>query len=219
VIASGGYYVYRLNTDTTFVSIFEPSIIFAEKRQPIDITDRSVVYIMNIFSALSSSSSLPLGIVVDFYLTDSPISDTPVVPRHVRSTEFLKSIRAEVSDNFLTSLTASYMVGIYTLDSGNIPFIILKTSSYNYAFSGMLDWEKTMTSDLSPFFVIQKKDTLLSPDIFIDAIIQNMDVRMLRTSTGNIDLLYSFVNPSTIVITSDPRVLVELAKRVQAKTL
>jgi len=219
VIASGSYYFYKLNTTPTSTYTFEPSILFTEKKLGIDVTTLNGFSLLGTLNNARSSAAFSLGIIVDLYLTrGSTTSKEQTTPTHLSSIGFLSRIQAHVSDDFLRSLTSKYMVGIYTTGNGNIPFIVLKTNSYNYAFSGMLLWEKKMLVDLSPFFpqYIPKNSTLATPT-FSDAVIENMDVREMRSATGSLLLLYSFVNQNTIVITTDPRVLIEISNRIRTK--
>lgn len=56
-------------------------------------------------------------------------------------------ISVHAPDSLSRSLATSTAIGIYSSDTAE-PFIVLKTTSYEGAFSGMLGWEDFMSDDL-----------------------------------------------------------------------
>ncbi len=112
------------------------------------------------------------------------------------------------------SFEKDYMFGLY-VSAQNEPFLILKTNSYETAFSGMLSWEDTIIDELGPLFI---KDTTLLAETdkkgsFKDRIIKNKDARIIKDVNGNTVLLYSFLDKETILITTQEEVFVEIFGR------
>ncbi len=100
------------------------------------------------------------------------------------------------------SFENDYMLGVYSFDV-NAPFIILTTTDYATSYSGMLKWEPDMLSDLGSAFGITSTTT----SAFIDASVQNKDLRELKNEQGQVVLLYSFIDKNTLVITTRESIL------------
>jgi hypothetical protein len=94
--------------------------------------------------------------------------------------------------------------------------------SYEQGYAGMLAWEKTIQQDLSPLFNYSPIRTNSSqaqtaPQIlsgsFADSIVHNHDTRVLTNSAGTIVFLWTFVNRTTILITTNPGTVDEVLSR------
>lgn len=216
VIAAGGYYAYRLNAGTPSTYELNPGLLFTEGRERIEIGDISTQKTNALFAALRGSSYFSLGALTEFYITQTPppqsIGET-ATPVHLDASEFLKRLAARVPDSFLQTLGAAYMVGVYTTDDGNMPFMVFTTSSYSYAFNGLLEWEAYMAHDLRYSFVSPNEKPRSSG--FVDEVYDNIDVRVLYNALDKPMLMYGFVDRSTFVITTDKRTLLEVISRAR----
>ncbi len=108
----------------------------------------------------------------------------------------------DIPESLLRSLTNEYMIGVFT-GSGKSPFMILKSTSFPITFAGMLEWESEMADDLLPLIQVAHGEEMIlgtSTRSFQDSVIVNVDVRVVRDSTGNIILGYAFPNKETVVI-------------------
>lgn len=102
---------------------------------------------------------------------------------------------------------------------GNEPFMVMRITSFDIAFAGMLEWEQTMSADLSPLYgtpVIESFDPSARTDsqarsaFFKDIIASNKNARLLFDEKGNDRLIYSFVDQHTIVITTNRTALEQI---------
>lgn len=127
---------------------------------------------------------------------------------------------AHVPARLLRSLSDDYMVGAYAYDVPG-PFIIIRDTFYQNAFSGMLDWEKDMAADLLPLIrVAHESDTVAPSGVFEDSVISNIDVRALRDASGDVVLAYAFPDKDTIVIaTSENTLKYVLDRLLQVRTI
>lgn len=220
VIAAGGYYAYQLNTSTPTTHQLDPGILFTESREPIDISGRNSQAVLTFFSNIRRTSSFALGAITELYLTKTPeaqsLTERPT-PLHIPPDELLTTIEARVPSSFLGTLEPEYMLGIYATDDGNMPFLVFTTSSYSYAFSGLLAWEAYMFENLRPFFV--SIDATPQTGGFVDTVYDNIDARVLYDTTGKVLLVYGFVDRSTFVITTSQRALVEVMSRIRVNHL
>lgn len=121
-------------------------------------------------------------------------------------------------DRLLRSLNPTYMLGVYSYDTQS-PFMILKNTFFQNAFSGMLEWEKTMRDDLVSLVQVSHPAEVSGNVVsgsFEDALISNIDVRLLKNETGEVILAYAFANKDTIVITTDTRALKFILEKILA---
>ncbi len=98
----------------------------------------------------------------------------------------------------LTRNINDYIFGYSLNASTSVPFLILKTDTYEQIFASMLTWEATIPKQFSSLF--GPIDEFAS---FTDVTIHNRDSRVI-TSQGKTQLLYSFIDSNTLVITKDP---------------
>jgi len=146
---------------------------------------------------------------------------------------FLEILGTSIDAAFLRSIEDEFMLGIHQ-ENGPHFFLIIKTSFFENAFAGMLRWEKQLPNEL-PFLVrniIEEKvdtfatssdetSTTTGPVVtapvvldFEDMVISNKDVRARMASDGAYDILYSFADPETLVITDNPMTLRAVFERL-----
>jgi hypothetical protein len=94
-------------------------------------------------------------------------------------------------------------------------------SSYERAFAAMLEWERTINTDLSPIFAPVPMQTISQSGVvveraFEDSIIRNFDVRMLKDESGNVQLYYSFPTRDILIIAESPYSFPEILARLRA---
>jgi|SRR3989344_6034718 len=176
----------------------------------------------NIINALQKEkqeTSIPLGYVIQFFLTTEDktksfvIEDEPDYKLLITTESFFDGIESKIPNSLIRNLEQEFIIG-YHSSLGNNPFLILKVKSYNNVFAGMLEWEKTMYRDLSPVFVKDDSKISLDNNPFQDIVVSNRDVRAILNSSGKIEFAYSFPNPETLIITNNETTLQELYRRV-----
>ncbi|MDP2650346.1 MAG: hypothetical protein Q8P16_02160 [bacterium] len=220
VLLFGVYYAYQWQDAGSAGQELPPSMIFTEARERVDITGRRGRQVVQMLALARSNALLSLGSMLDLYLMSQvDTTEGTRVLAHLSAAEFLRTIEASVPETFLQTLGEDYMVGLHIIDE-NVPFILLSTNSYGYAFSGMLAWEPRMEEDLAPF--MSPRGGPATPvtagfgrNEFTDTVVENIDVRILRDANGETRLLYAFDGRDTIIITTNLRSLVELANRIR----
>ncbi|MCA9366090.1 hypothetical protein KC722_00765 [Candidatus Kaiserbacteria bacterium] len=126
--------------------------------------------------------------------------------------ELLSLLEPHAPSGFLRNITAMDM-GLYGQET---PFIIMKVTSFDTALSGMLEWEQSMSADLSPLFgspvtgtfsADARTNTQTVAPHFVDTVVNNMDVRLLRDVFNKERIIYSFIDQQTILLTTTPEAL------------
>ncbi len=135
-------------------------------------------------------------------------------------TEFMNALGAHPPSDLLRALSDTYFLGVHTVDK-NAPVLVVPVTSYDHAFSGMLDWEQSINSDLSPFFAPLSnltigKDGIPTQRSFSDLVMRNYDVRALKDDNGQVQLYYSFPTRNVLIIAESPYTFTEIITRLQA---
>lgn len=171
--------------------------LFTAQLQADVILDQSHATTMS--TLLSAVNSTPGSLYL--YLTLD--GGQTVVPPH----DVMNFLAPQAPGAFTRSVTN---VSFGSLD--NRPFIILRVNNFDNAFSGMLAWEQTMSSDLAPLFgpaVAESLDAQARTSsqtrgaFFKDVVANNLSSRVLVNERGEDRILYTFLDRQTVVITTD----------------
>ena len=207
------YFVFNLSVPNLKIPLSETTVrSFLPVTTQISIpfsTDRAVL-LRSIQNAINNA---PVG-VTHIYPTQSETTTVggSTLETPVNTASIFQVIDARAPSPFIRSLLPDVMFGAITV-SQNEPFVILKSNVFDVAFAGMIDWEPFIISDLAPLFgqnVVSSYDensrTLEGTfkAHFVDTIIVNRNVRILRDETGKDRLIYQFINKETILITTTP---------------
>lgn len=115
------------------------------------------------------------------------------------SEDFLTQLGTQAPGNLVRALDPLFMFGAY----GKSAFIIIRLTSFENAFAGMLGWEKNLNRDLGPVFATAElARSLPLESVFTDLIDRNKDIRVLMFN-DQIILLYSFLDNNTLIITDN----------------
>jgi hypothetical protein len=85
--------------------------------------------------------------------TITVVGEAGEIVRMAETKDIMPRLARNAPSLLTRSLATSTVLGVYAGDIAE-PFIILKTNSYEGAFSGMLDWEDFMSDDLFTFMGI-----------------------------------------------------------------
>ena len=209
LIAGGSFalwYVYHKNTHGVgTVTPISKNLLFTntERSVPVDgATSGS-----DLFGALKQAAdNVPIS-------TNALTSLMPVKNGQEFSKNELFKYLPGIPARLVRALDDRFVIGVYGGKTRGA-FLLLKTTDFDTAFAAMLDWEYTMSDDLSPFF-----GPSLSGIPFSDVLVQNKDTRMLRDRGGHTALLYAFPNTETIVITTNEETFLEIFKRLSASNV
>lgn len=106
---------------------------------------------------------------------------------------------------FEVSLEQSFLQSIsqirFGFASDRQPYILMKVTNEIAAKGGLLNWEKTMYKDLSELFAVDITQTSFKTK-FLDASIQGVDVRILKSETGTELLVYGIISGKVIITTN-----------------
>lgn len=185
--------------------------------------------LMQNLESLKEKTALSLGLVSRMYLVVSTTSvDQKNIPPPITSQQLLSTLAPNVADDLLRTFDPNYyLLGVHVFD-GNQEFLILKVDSYVQAYAGMLQWERTMATELSPLFIRTPRPRTaeelsaasttaqtpsLLPTQFVDTVVANHNARAVLNDAGDTLLLWSFIDRDTLVITNNESTLAEIISR------
>lgn len=220
-------FVYQTNKMGSLLKIFNKTSVISSK---------PVVSISTMLSLVSADAEKKIDIsIVNVNISDiiQKEIEKGVSPSNVENIYLYKKINKEskkpkekiadtkdlvslwknkIPDILLRSLGDRFMFGVYSTKTGkNVPFLILTTNSYNQTFAGMINWEPAMREDIYNLFGFKLKQTNGS---FSDKIIDGEDTRVFIDG-DKIQLIYSFVNKKTIIITTNEEAFKGIAGRIK----
>ena len=185
---------------------------------------------MNDLTSAQAAVNLSLGLIdrlLPAVASTTPSGQTLVT---MDAQTFLSTLAPDIPPNLLRTVTPTFLLGVHVY-VGNQAFLILNVDSYEDAYAGMLAWESSMLADLSPLFAYTPSPHIPEENIstssavtpadeflqtgFVDRIVENHDARVLQNSTGDIYLLWTFLDRNTLVITTNDATLREIISRLQ----
>ena len=230
--AAGGLaYVFLRPTSTPPVQAPSSPFIAVDDTKVItvDPTD-SRSDIMAQLTSAQASVNLSLGLIdrlLPAVASTTPNGGQTLVAMDAQT--FLSILAPDIPPQLLRTINPTFLLGVHVYD-GNQALLIFNVDSYEDAYAGMLAWEPTMLNDLSPLFAYTPgphiNGTVSTSSVattsnefiqtgFIDDIVENHDARVLQNSTGDIYLLWTFLDRNTLVITTNDATLREIISRVE----
>jgi len=126
--------------------------------------------------------------------------------------EFINLSTTRSPETVRRSLTNNFMFGFHRNTVSIEPYIILKTEFFQNTFTGMLKWEPELHMDTKVWL---SDKTIPSSTTFVDRVIKNKDVRILRDESNAIAIMYGFLDSETLVITTNEETFLNLLDRFE----
>ena len=206
-IAVSMYFFAPKNETKKTPVVHVPSLVATQTQIPVSFTSDHVTLFETIMQTIAQSTND----ITQVYVTNGEeVTDTQTLIRTLAPTtpgSFSRTIKE------ITFGGASHE-----------PFIVLRATSFDTAFAGMLQWENTMSADLAPLFgspVIEsfdphaRTDTQVRSAFFKDIVVANHSARLLVDELGTERILYVFIDQNTIVITTTKETFEILAPRIR----
>ncbi len=195
------------------------------------VTDISIVPgetrndIMNSLQTAKGKVHLSVGLMMQLRPWLTATTSTTLLPTQT----LLSMLTPNIPPALLRSIQPQSLLGIHSLDV-NQPFLMFSVDSYQSGYAGMLDWEDAMQRDLSPFFTYTPPQHTVAPQSsttpttnqpqviaspFVDTIVENHDARAIKNANGDIVFLWTFLDNSTVLITTNADTVGEIITRLK----
>jgi hypothetical protein len=225
IVGALAVFGYALIKDQTIPAARNPTAPFIAVEGSADVAfrpgdTRSVI--MSAFSDAKNRVKLPLGLVGQ--LRPVLASSTGNIP--LKAQTFLSVFTPNIPPQLLRTIQPQMLLGVHSLEV-NQPFLMFSVDSYQGGYAGMLAWENTMRIDLLPLFeahapphgqLITASSTPLITIIdnsFSDSVVENHDARVVKNNYGDILLLWTFIDRTTVLITTNVQTVHEIITRLK----
>jgi hypothetical protein len=215
----GVYYVQNA-TGAAPVAAY-PSLVFAEQTVTTPIESSTPAQLKQ-FLATARGQGGALGSITRVVPTISiKNADGTTTTRPATVQEFFTALGAVPPEDLMRALGDDFFFGFHNTGAINAPVIVITVKSYDRAFRGMLDWEKSINTDLAPLFAsvpafILDQNGLPTARKFQDKVLRNIDARVLYDDAGAVAMYYSFPSPNVLVIAENTNTFSEVFNRLQA---
>lgn len=193
-----------------------PSLVFADSRREVSGKGGDLLRAI----AEVAGSQVPDGNVVITYVTTASTTEkgTPFKfpePGGV----LIRALGLPAPSILLRNIDDASTVGVIHAGEETRAFFILRVSSYERTFAGMLEWEDTIARDLAPLYPSYpnaSSSPLLVPPQFSDSVAASRDIRVLKDEAGRTLLVYGYRDKETLVIARSELAFTELVERLTA---
>lgn len=233
VLGIGGLYAaYRFVStgEDTEVTLGVPSLIFADEKTELPGPDYR--------QDLANAAAQPLvgGNILITYVTVASSTPLGLSSAPQPGGALIRLLNLGAPDILLRNVDVSSTVGVVSAGGSTNPFFILRVNSYERTFAGMLGWESRMPDDLALFYpaypepappvatttasttssLVAAPVALSEPQGFTDAIVSNIDVRVLKDGLGRTLVTYGYSDKETLIIARDEAAFTTLVARLAA---
>ncbi len=236
---AGIFFALKFRTATPQVPTVHgvPSLVFADSTKEIMGTGTELMRELN----AAAETPLPDKNVLVTYVTDASATTSPADRIPLPGGSLIEALRLQAPTIILRNIEDASTVGVIRAGSETRPFFILRVTSYERTFAGMLAWEETMPQQLrilypayqsSPFVsntasttaatsTIPKSQTVVvpketAPAGFVDEVASNHDVRILYDAQHRAILLYGYRDKNTLIIARDRAAFAALVDRLSS---
>lgn len=197
-----------------------PSLIVADENKELQGTGSELL------ASLVQLSNEPLlaNNVVVAYLTQASSTDATLRVPEPGAT-LIRALPLRAPDILLRNIAPISTVGVVHAGNESRVFFALQATSYERTFAGMLSWESVLPEvmkDIYPPYTEAPVEGTSTPAVlpstpstsFVDAVVANHDVRVLRDSRGRSRMLYGYKDRETLIIARDEDAFTLLINRV-----
>ena len=120
----------------------------------------------------------------------------------------------------------AYNFGLYHAKDFHFEtYLLVKVEQFDLAFSGMLEWERTISIDLENIYRIDVGQNVISTSTtssvpkFTDRVIKNIDARTYTDTQKGITITYGFINRKYLFITSGENSFTDIVNNLLVKNV
>ncbi|MBY0110851.1 hypothetical protein K2Y00_02500 [Patescibacteria group bacterium] len=224
----GLYAAYRWSQDLSVIPTEQavPSLVFADARTEITGTGNELM--RNLANA--ATPDLDPGSVLITYITTATTTEKSDIIRFPQPGGVLvRALELPAPSILLRNIEDVSTVGVVRTEQDAHAFFVLRVSSFERTFAGMLEWEVDMVGDLAILYPAYPVDPVVAPTTgtttpaevippprFVDDVVASRDVRALRDYRERTILLYGYRDKETLIIARDEAAFAELVSRLTA---
>lgn len=207
-------YMFREEVEVVYVAPPVTPLILTDRNDSLDVTEMDRVSVLSALRPALENFDLAKGKIKSVFLNEDN--------QPVNFSRFIALTESSFPLEQATVVYPNFMLGSLGVSSPSDDavvgraFILLRTQSFVDVFTPMRTWERKMFFDLSPIFGIlttPDNEALITKD-FEDGFVLNKNARMLIDNTGNVILMYVFLDDNFVLITNSKETVREVLIRL-----
>lgn len=222
------FLAYRFVTNTPVIKtqLSIPSLIFADTRAEIEGEGKSL---QTALANLKDNNLSQNSVLVAYVTYATTTAEGVQITEPATGGALIAALALPAPNIVLRNIEPDSTVGVVRTGGESYPFFVLRVSSYERTFAGMLTWERSLTKDLSLLYPTYPTNTkthatstsatttpttipLIPP--FTDAIVANRDVRIAKDQFGRTLLVYGYRDKKTLLIARSEAAFEVLVERL-----
>ncbi len=151
IIGAGGAYaayMYMLQSAPVAIISTPATPITPDASVPLQGTGEVLLQAL----ATQSLQQIPPNSIVNTYVTEATTTQRGVLEQQSTGGAFFTELSLQAPNILVRNIDPDSMVGVVNASGETRPFFVLRVSSYERTFAGMLTWESSILSDLAPLF-------------------------------------------------------------------
>lgn len=213
---AGIWYAYKAFVEKTATPIpVAPANRFISPSSEFSINFTSIPRETFIASLNKATSDLSNGEIRHIVLKKTLGDEESLLP----ISKFLETLDSRAPGSLVRAFESDFMLGAINNGATSSTFLIIKLSSFENAFAGMLLWEKDMRADIGSIFsTADILKELPTDSVFVDITDKNKDIRSITFNNKPV-LLYSFLDSKILIITDSLETLRTVVERLTQERL
>ena len=200
VLASGGSYALYLYVGARHVvpaiTLNIPSLIFADNYRKVEGTGRELMQSL----AEVALEPLPSGTATVTYIAQPATGETGTITgTPAPGGLLLKALALPAPDLLTRNTDDSSTVGIIHEGGETRAFFILRVTSYERTFAGMLTWEPLMARDFGPLYPAYTEDETPIPQVDLGLVASTTATTTVRVATSTASVPVAQMSPAVSV--------------------
>lgn len=232
LILAGGASMYFAVSFVTgrppiLISPSVPSLIFADEHRELQGTGAELVQGL---ADLSNTNMREGGVAIAYVTYASTTEKGVTIMLPAEGGALISALGLGAPDILLRNVEPSSTVGAIKASGETYPFFIFRVASFERTFAGMLEWENSMERDLARLYpsypevvpeeTVSASSTPLTETAFrvsfVDDVVENHDVRVLRDAQNRALILYGYRDKQTLIIARNELAFKELLARLSS---
>jgi hypothetical protein len=203
-------YLYMNSSKYVSGALVVPSLVASDAKITLSGTGTTLLQAF----AHQADQPLPDNNILLTYINQSTTTPQGVVEQPASGGAFITTLNLPAPDILFRNIDPVSTVGIVHAGKETRAFFILRVTSYERTFAGMLEWEGDMPQNLA---LLYPQSTTTTASQFVDEVVSNHDTRALKDGAGHTVMLYGYADKQTLIIARNEDAFTLLLSRLTPK--
>lgn len=194
-----------------------PSLVLVEHQTEIKIDKKTPAEIFASIDNLTRPTDEQEALT-QFYFSETTTTEDGEEVNILTSDDFLATAGVNLPTDFIHFLKPDFLAGAYSGGDKTLSnFYIFSTRSFEHTFASLIKNDREITFALFSKLMSASQIDSLQTEQFVDEVISNIDVRLLKNTEGDIVLIYAFLDQETLVLTENKESFIKIVNSYLAQ--